>query len=566
MAVIATAGHVDHGKSALVRAMTGIEPDRYAEERRRGLTLDLGFGHVAAPDGTILDIVDVPGHVDYLKTMVAGMSQASIALLVVDAVEGCREQTREHLAVIESTRPTAGVVALTRVDLVDSDRISAVTGEVTELLASSSLMWSTPIPTSAISGEGVSELIEVLADTVRRVEVLEQEHSEQPARLFVDRAFSITGAGTVVTGTLSSGRIEVGAELVLVGSNRRVQVRAVQRHGAEITTVEAVSRTAINLSGLSANEIRRGDVLIDHGGWAQTEVADVSVELVDGASIGNGKGFSAHLGSARRDVTLRPVGGSHGLVYGWFRMRFSNAMPLIPGDRMLLRGQGTGTVVGAAIVHDVAPIAPPSRSTPDGSVDQQLIHHGWVGVDEARRLTGQHLEPVVGRWVAATTVVESTMSSLRERLATGPIDTAECDEIERDLLHGMEEVIVEHGQARVGEVDPVMESPIIDRLLAEGIATSPIDSADRAAVSRLVRLGVLIGHDDVYFHTDVLRDLQPILNVLWEADANGFTVAELRDALGVTRKHALPLANCLDQMRITRRVGDRRVPGREITA
>ena len=261
MAVIATAGHIDHGKSALVRAMTGIEPDRFEEERQRGLTIDLGFGHVAARDGTVLDIVDVPGHADYLKTMIAGMSHASIALLVIDAVEGCRAQTREHLAVIDSIRPLAGVVALTRVDLVSGDRRVEVEREVDELLASSPISWSRPLCTSAVTGEGIEALVDTLAQTVREVEASEQTLSELPARLFVDRVFSVSGAGTVVTGTLSSGSICAGDEFVIAGTGQSVSVRSVQRHGTNCDHIAAVRRTAINLSGVSATDLGRGCLL-----------------------------------------------------------------------------------------------------------------------------------------------------------------------------------------------------------------------------------------------------------------------------------------------------------------
>lgn len=565
MAVIATAGHVDHGKSALVRAMTGIEPDRYEEERRRGLTLDLGFGHAVASDGTVLDIVDVPGHADYLKTMIAGMSHASIALLVVDAVEGSREQTREHLEVIEATRPLAGVVALTRVDLVDSERREVVAAEVRDLLARSELSWSEPIATSAVSGEGLSALVEELANVVRSIEGQQVSLLQQPLRLFVDRAFSITGAGTVVTGTLASGRVSVGQQVVVGAANHEVTVRGVQRHGSDCEYVDAGSRVAINLSGVSASEIRRGDAIVEPDCWVYAKVVDVEIQLVEGPSIRNGKGFSADIGSARRDVSLRPVGGDRHVNQNWYRMRFEESLPLRPGDRFVLRDQGAGEVVGVAVVNDVAPVASPSQSTPDGSVQQQLVHHGWVTTRYARRLTGCDLQPVVERWVAAEVVVASTLNVLRERLTAGPFDIAECSDVERALLGSIDDVVVEHGVARLGGIDPALESPLIDRFLAEGVATGPIDSDDRPVVARLVRLGVLIGHDGVYFHTEVLRDLGPVLELLWNADPAGFTVADVRDALGVTRKHALPLVNCLDQMRITRRVGDRRVRGREVT-
>ena len=562
MAVIATAGHIDHGKSALVRAMTGIEPDRFEEERRRGLTIDLGFGHVTSRDGTVLDIVDVPGHADYLKTMIAGMSHASIALLVIDAVEGCRAQTREHLAVIDSIRPLAGVVALTRVDLVSGDRRVEVEREVDELLVSSPISWSRPLCTSAVTGEGIEVLVATLAQTVREVEASEQTLSELPARLFVDRVFSVSGAGTVVTGTLSSGSICAGDEFVIAGTGQSVGVRSVQRHGTNCDRIAAVRRTAINLSGVSATDLGRGDVIVAGARWIHTDVVDVQVEFLEGATMRNGKGFSAYIGSARRDVTFRPVGGPDSAQRGWFRMRFPNALPLAPRDRFLLRDNGSGVVVGVATVSDVLPVATPSRAMPDGSIDQQLIHHGWVTIEQAERLTGRVVEPYVGRWIAAKSVIDESIATLRERLAQSTIETAECTEVERALLQMMEGVVIEHGAARIGESDPALESPLVDRLLAEGVSTGPIEMSDRKVAARLVRLGVLVSHDDVYFHVDVIRSLEPILEVLWSADPDGFTVAELRDALGVTRKHALPLANCLDQMRITRRAGDRRVRGR----
>ena len=541
MAVIATAGHIDHGKSALVRAMTGIEPDRFEEERRRGLTIDLGFGHVTSRDGTVLDIVDVPGHADYLKTMIAGMSHASIALLVIDAVEGCRAQTREHLAVIDSIRPLAGVVALTRVDLASGDRRVEVEREVDELLVSSPISWSRPLCTSAVTGEGIEVLVATLAQTVREVEASEQTLSELPARLFVDRVFSVSGAGTVVTGTLSSGSICAGDEFVIAGTGQSVGVRSVQRHGTNCDRIAAVRRTAINLSGVSATDLGRGDVIVAGARWIHTDVVDVQVEFLEGATMRNGKGFSAHIGSARRDVTFRPVGGPDSAQRGWFRMRFPNALPLAPRDRFLLRDNGSGVVVGVATVTDVSPVAAPSRAMPDGSIDQQLIHHGWVTIEQAERLTGRVVQPYVGRWIAAKSVIDESIATLRERLAQSTIETAECTEVERALLQMMEGVVIELGAARIGESDPALESPLVDRLLAEGVSTGPIEMSDRKVAARLVRLGVLVSHDDVYFHVDVIRSLEPILEVLWSADPDGITVAELRDALGAVSNTQLTL-------------------------
>ena len=230
--MIATAGHVDHGKSALIRAITGIDPDRYQEEQARGLTLDLGFAHVSAPDGTLLDIVDVPGHEDLLRTMIAGAAHATVALLVIDAVEGPRTQTFEHLRVLDGANVPVGVVALTRCDLVDEQRAAEAEAETSIALDGSNVRWTTIVRTSSISGAGLDDLIAALAETSRLADSQSDAPRDRPARMVIDRSFHVAGAGTVVTGTLDSGRLVRGQRVQLGG--RAVTVRQLQRNGSDV--------------------------------------------------------------------------------------------------------------------------------------------------------------------------------------------------------------------------------------------------------------------------------------------------------------------------------------------
>ena len=562
MPVIATAGHVDHGKSALVRALTGIEPDRYREERERGLTLDLGFAHTTTSDGVVLDLVDVPGHVDYLRTMIAGMAEASIALLVVDAREGMREQTREHLLVIESLGVSTGVVAISRVDLVDGERLREVRDDIVARLRTSSVTWSAVVDTSATEGIGIAELSDELARAVEACAHAGNERNLMPARLFIDRSFTVAGRGTVVTGTLGAGALAIGDELIHARTGARTQVRGLQRHGNDIQMMTSGGRIAVNLTDIAVNDLARGDALIAPGSWHETDVADVAVQLVANATLGTGRGLTAHIGSARIPVNLRPVGGDSGIEHQWHRCRFESPLPLVPGDRCVLRRTGDGEVVGSFTVNDVHPVARPSLAQPDGTFDEQLRHHGWVTVARAAMLTGRVVEPHVAGMVAAQSVVNKTRAALLQQLVVGEVDLATLSPVERELIQQTKGVTVEHGRARTAQHDAALDSPLLRRLREEGLSTSAIDAADRQVLSRLVRLGAVVGHDDVYFHHEVIESLRPSLEALWSARPDGFTVAELRDALGITRKHALPLVNCLDHLGLTKRVGDHRVRGR----
>ena len=552
--MIATAGHVDHGKSALIRAITGIDPDRYQEEQARGLTLDLGFAHVSAPDGTLLDIVDVPGHEDLLRTMIAGAAHATVALLVIDAVEGPRTQTFEHLRVLDGANVPVGVVALTRCDLVDEQRAAEAEAETSIALDGSNVRWTTIVRTSSISGAGLDDLIAALAETSRLADSQSDAPRDRPARMVIDRSFHVAGAGTVVTGTLDSGRLVRGQRVQLRG--RAVTVRQLQRNGSDVESVSATARCAINLTGIEVESVNRGDVLTEPDRWASTTLIDGRLVRFDEGSFPNRA--EIHLAGARRHASFRPVGGSLDLV----RVRFDEPLPLRPTDRFVVRSIGSGRAIASVEVLDVAPVSRPSRSKPDGSREKILVGHGWLRLSEAAKLVGEAVDEVVPGWVAAGSVVAATTAELHARLALGAVSTAVLTEPERLLIARFDGVVVEHGEARLGSRDPALDHPVVDRVRSEGVTPSAIIESDRGVVARLIRLGVFFAHDNIAFHREVLDGLRPTLTELWNVEPNGFTISELRSQLGITRKHAVPLAECLDAAGLTGRVGDRRVRGR----
>lgn len=553
MAVVATAGHVDHGKSALVRALTGIDPDRLEVEQRRGLTIELGFAHVRAPSGRTIGIVDVPGHIDFINTMISGVGAVAAVMLIVDAVEGPRAQTAEHLDIVAHLGAHTIVPVITRADLVDDDQVECVAAEIADVLALRGVDGHVPVVTSAVDGRGIAELIAVLDRAAANANVADRGRP----RLFVDRVFSIRGAGTVVTGTLSDGGLRVGDRLAVGGSVSRV--RGIQHHGADVADINPGERVAVNLADVGVDEVARGDVLVEPDRWHHTDVVDAEVHL-DPATPSTVRGALLHVGTARRLVAMRPVGSSSVTdAARQVRLRYSSPLPLLPGDRFVLRDPGAGRTIGGGVIRDVAPRRRPSKVVLDDDPRVGLAQHGWLPVADAERFTGMRIDAVVGDWFAVDAVVASDRARLDNRVDAGPVDVAVLTDWERALIADLPGVSVVAGAAMRG-ADPVLNHPIIDEVALGWVAPPPLENVDRAVVARLIRLGVFVEHDGVVFHADTLAALTPVLEALWAASPEGFTVGDLRTALGITRKHAMPLAACLDAVGMTRRVGDRRLP------
>ena len=383
MPLIGTVGHVDHGKSTLVEALTGRDPDRWAEEKERGLTIDLGFAWTTLEPGGEVSFVDVPGHERFLKNMLAGIEAIDVALFVVAADEGWMPQSEEHLAVLHLLGIDSGVIALTKIDAVDPAVVATVEVEIVERLSGTTLQEAPIVPVSARTGEGMERLREELAVRVAEIQL----GGDRP-RLWVDRSFSVRGAGTVVTGTLTDGPLSVGDDLELLPGHRRVRIRGMQSHEIEIEAAEPGRRLALNLTGLDRSDAPRGTMLGLPGQWGLSSrfTAMVTVaRYVDDLSTRGA--FQVHLGSGAHPATIKRLEDRYALI------ELQVALPMRTGDRFILRESGRRQVVAGGIVIDPEPGSPALAIRnawlidPLGDKDDVATALlGFRGVDDADRL------------------------------------------------------------------------------------------------------------------------------------------------------------------------------------
>jgi selenocysteine-specific elongation factor len=372
--VVGTAGHIDHGKSALVRALTGVDPDRLKEEKARGITIDLGFAHQAI-DGINFAFVDVPGHERFVKNMLAGIGGIDLVVLVVAADESVMPQTREHFDICRLLHVRTGLVALTKADLADADILELARLEVRELVAGSFLDGAPIVPVSARTGDGLDALRSALVDVARRAGA---RADRTVARLPIDRVFSMKGFGTVVTGTLVSGRIAVDDELLVAPGERRVKVRGVQVHGEKQREAIAGQRTAINLAGVEVDDISRGQSLVAPGAFEQTRLADATLDLLpDAKPLKHGARVRFHQGTAEilgRVALVGPPGDRAGApadasarpprsdtfvlqpgARGFVRLRLESPAVLARGDRYILRAYSPPITIAGGLILDPRP-------------------------------------------------------------------------------------------------------------------------------------------------------------------------------------------------------------------
>jgi len=383
--VVGTAGHIDHGKSALVRALTGTDPDRLKEEKARGITIDLGFAHTVVGDVN-LAFVDVPGHERFVKNMLAGVGGIDLVVLVVAADESVMPQTREHFDICRLLHVSTGLVALTKTDVADADMLELARLEVRELVASSFLDGAPIVPVSAKTGEGLDALRAALVDAGRRTRT---RAGRGVARLPIDRVFSMKGFGTVVTGTLVSGRIAVDDELLAAPGDRLVKVRGVQVHGEKQREAIAGQRSAVNLAGVEVDDLSRGQALVTPGAFEATRLADASVDLRPGAKpLKHGARVRFHQGTAeilgrvaivgplRADTRVRPYDADGGVrpygadgvgadprvgpvvapgARGFVRLRLESPALLARGDRYILRAYSPPVTIAGGLILDPAP-------------------------------------------------------------------------------------------------------------------------------------------------------------------------------------------------------------------
>jgi len=617
--VVGTAGHVDHGKSALVRALTGTDPDRLAEEKARGLTIDLGFAWRPLPGGAILSLVDVPGHEDFIRNMLAGAGGVDAALLVVAADEGPMPQTREHLAILDLLGIAHGVTVLTKADLVDRDWLALVRNDVRSLVGRTGLAGAPMVAVSALRGDGIDALIEAIEAMLADVPPA-ADHARP--RLSVDRAFSLAGFGTVVTGTLRDGAVRPGDTLVLLPDGVRVRVRGVQAHGRAVAAARPGTRTAINLVGVDANAVTRGTVVAAPGAYRPTQLVDATLRLLPDAPAPLAHDARIHVfhGAAEipghvRIIGRRAIGPGD---TGPAQIRFDRPAVMVGGDRFVLRQPSPPRTIGGGTVLDAHPSGRRRRFRPqvaarfaalasgdpatvvwhmlaahepcpgdaltaaDTGVEPDARERALTALAEGGRVVrlgamwmtdaGWHnvrrrMEGVLTRYHGRFPLrLGPPLEELREQVGLG--SDAFPAAIDRAVAEGW---LVRTGDTvhhadhavRFSDGDGAAAAALLARFRAEPFK-GPSRKAAEDAVGRAVLSALIDRGDLVQVAPDVLFDAQGyaelragVLSHL--AEHPQITVGDLRDRFETSRKYALAILEHLDRIRVTRRVGDARV-------
>ena len=599
MYVVATAGHVDHGKSMLVRALTGMEPDRWEAERRRGMTIDLGYAWTTLPSGDDLAFVDVPGHERFITNMLAGLGPVAAVMFVVAADEGWMPQSAEHLAAIDALGVRHGVLVVTRADLAGP---GPALRQAAHQIAGTSLGEVEAVAVSAVTGEGLPELTAALGRLTAR---LPRPDPRGAIRLWLDRVFAIKGSGTVVTGTLQAGTVRPGDELTVAPAMRTVRIRGVQSLGAPAAQAGGVARVALNLRGVSTRELGRGMALIQPGRWTVTSVIDVRLAAAPGergqppAPVPLPSRLTVHIGAARAVAQARMLGSR------FARLTLDRPLPLHIGDRVLLRDPGAapdrvgGRPVFGATVLDVSPprlrgngaaaaAARELASWPELPAAPDLLRrHRLLRAGQASAMGLTDLPPpVAGDWLADP----GHWAQLRQSLATAVAAHAARDPLApglaidaaraelglpgRDLVEAlaawpasggsggrMEAVggylrsverlpapVASAVQAVLADLaDAPFHAPDAERMRELGIDARSAAAADRAGLLRRLPGNILLAPDAPERAARILAGLpQP------------FTTSDARQALGTTRRVAIPLLEWLDRAGVTRRLPDDR--------
>ncbi len=618
--VVGTAGHIDHGKSTLVRALTGIDPDRLDEEKRRGMTIDLGFAYMDLPSGRHVGIVDVPGHQRFLKNMLAGVHGIDAVLFVVAADEGPMPQTREHLAIVDLLGIDHGVIALTKVDLVDDDWLQLVSEDVRAVVRGTRLAEKPIVPLSSTTRQGLKALLEALDQELAMA--LPRPDIGRP-RLPVDRSFAMPGFGTVVTGTLIGGRFRVGDELEVLPARRRVRIRGLQQHNRNVDEARPGSRTAVNLAGIDRREVKRGDVLAPAGHLTLTRRIDARVTVLEEAPhpVRHRDRLLLYQGTAELpvEVILLEADDLPPRAKGWAQLYSTEPVAALPGDRFILRQPAPPTTLAGGIIVDISPrrhrrrdpttlkdLAQREAEDPAISIALELAKHpfGVRRPELARRFAvdaGQ-IDAIVDRLRAEGAVVEiggavlgregwnslvkrasaalaafhgahplragMSREELKSRagipqsifpdvLARMAQDGVIVDRSGEVALPGHQPSLSPHQQAAVdAAVRDLEAAPFTPPPLPELIQRHQLTSAVVQYLAATGRI-VRVNEDTAFGRAAYEEALTQIRRHL--AQQRKITVAEARDLLQSSRRYVLPLLEWLDTQKITLRVGDDRI-------
>ncbi|MFZ9636632.1 MAG: selenocysteine-specific translation elongation factor [Ilumatobacteraceae bacterium] len=567
MTVIATAGHVDHGKSSLVLALTGTDPDRWAEEKRRGMTIDLGFAHTQLPTGETASFIDVPGHIRFLRNMLAGVGAIDGCILVVDAKEGWMPQTEEHFQILKLLGLQHGVIALTKVDLVDAKVEIDRRNEIRTKLRGSFLSDAPIVSVSVVSSKGLDEIRNALDVLIVESKRTNQTRNRNRPRLWVDRSFSSRGAGTVVTGTLIDGSLESDTELTIVRTRQRVRVREIQQHEKSTTQLAPGHRCALNLVGVNHAEIFRGDALIVPDQWLPSTMFDASLTIVPSLQhrVTRRGSYSVYIGSGEFAAKIRLIGTRElqANENGFVRIALQTPIPILPGDRYILRESGRQETIGGGEVLDIAPTLRASKAKPNRSVERVISERQWVTAKELELLTGEVCQPMVGDWLTTAKLLDTTRKELALKLAktSDGLEISRLKPHEQAVLVTLPDVVIEMGRARIKGASSITEHPYVGLFAKSGVTPPDTKTLDRNIVRQIVQRGLFVDIDGVVFHISALETARLNVQKILQQHPNGFTVSQFRENLGITRKHAVPLLEALDRRAITKRNGDLRVGG-----
>ncbi len=618
MYVIGTAGHVDHGKSALVLALSGIDPDRWAEEKARGLTIDLGFAWCELPSGRAVSIVDVPGHERFIKNMLAGVGGINLALLVIAADEGVMPQTREHLDILDLLDIDRGLVALTKVDLVDEEWLALVEEEIAELLSDTTLAGSRIAPVSALSGQGIDELRSLIDAAIDDLPPI-SNHGRP--RMPIDRSFSISGFGAVVTGTLLDGELSVGDAVIIEPGRIECRVRGLQSHEQSMQTAPPGARTAVNLSGVSATDVERGMVLTSPGWLEPTTAVDVRLRAVNRSAraLPHNATRTLHVGADEVQARVRLLEGDS-LAPGrstWAQLRLERPLAAARGDHFVLRS-ADATVAGGRIVdtrprrhhrNDASTLNALQRLL-DGSPDdtlltvlqrmeparwEDLLARSELARDDAlgacRRQIDDGAIVVLDESGLADSAVLITDTGLGAMTAAAQHHVADYVEefplragLPREDLRSrlklpqrafafVQQQLVESsalalnagaldipGRAVALSADQTQQvERLLARLQAQGVRPEADASVDPELLEYLeAQRQVVRLKGGVTLDYAIYEGMVAETRLLLESQERA-TLADVRDRLGTSRKVAQAFLEHLDTIRVTRRVGDARV-------
>jgi selenocysteine-specific elongation factor len=613
--IAGTAGHIDHGKTALVRALTGVDTDRLKEEKQRGISIDLGFAHLDLAHNLRLAFVDVPGHERFIKNMLAGVGGIDLVLFVIAADESIKPQTREHFDICRLLNITKGIVVLTKADLVDNDILELVRLEVDEFVRGSFLEGAPVVAVSSTTGAGLAEL---QTELQRVASEIREKDTSRYFRLPIDRAFSMRGFGAVVTGTLISGSVGLEDEVEVFPDRRRVRVRGIQVHNKAVARATAGQRTALNLAGADASELVRGMTLAEPGRFHAAKRIDCTFHLLPSAKpLRNHAPVHFHAGTAEIEAKIRSIESTDGISPGsssYVRIDLREPLLLLPGDRFIVRMFSPVVTIGGGVVLDVAPPRRPGAARlttlERGSDKDRLIllvseSKFGMGIADLLARTGlldseirnalQTSElitiPEPHFWIVHRDWVQSKLDAIqallkkfhREHPLLVGISKEELRSRELpgapafllDALLGRSKTIAAKGETvhlashRVAlkqdetEATAKIEAAFQSAGWAvpstpEVLAKSGVEAARARTLlqillkdKRLVRIG-----DDLLFHASAIEALRSLL-----ASHKGqrFGVPEFKDWTGISRKYAIPLLEFLDREHITRREGDTRV-------